>query len=334
MLTLWVFTTATTTVQRVTYYDGAQIHINGQVMYQLGAYLGGGAAGVVYEATSETGSLDCAVKVLQPLGYKVAKQLPASLEVLASDPRGFEYAFDASLNQVIVTSQGRELGLPKCTAIWGLVDCSAARDTEDSVAKQRIEKGEDVLPPKYARFLLARARQMREVECMQRASGHPNVLHLIDVLELVQETKSTVFLVMELAAGGELFDRIKLNIGCDENSARNYFSQILCGVQYCHSRGICHRDLKPENILLDKDSTIKICDFGLSTNNHGQNSSNTLARLNSVVGTPNFTAPEVLAHTSCDLTKADAWSLGVMLYALCNGGFYVFWRVPNKGTMH
>lgn len=67
---------------------------------------------------------------------------------------------------------------------------------------------------------------------------------------------------------GELFDRIRIDEGCDEETACTYFRQVLAGVAYCHVRGVCHRDLKPENLLLAEDpngfTTVKIADFGLS----------------------------------------------------------------------
>jgi serine/threonine protein kinase len=102
---------------------------------------------------------------------------------------------------------------------------------------------------------------------MSGLDTHINVLRLDDALELQQDSKCTIFLVLELAAGGELFDRIKLDCGTDEASARVYFKQLISGVAFCHNSGVCHRDLKPENLLLadnEENSTLKIADFGLS----------------------------------------------------------------------
>eukprot|EP00606_Chrysophyceae_sp_TOSAG23-5_P000266 GSChrysophyteH2.ASY1.ANO1.1371.1 assembled CDS len=102
---------------------------------------------------------------------------------------------------------------------------------------------------------------------MRKTSNHVNVIRLQSVLELVQESKCTIFLVMELANGGELFDRIKIDCGTRESTAKYFFQQLLEGVQHCHAQGVCHRDLKPENLLLQdggEETVLKIADFGFS----------------------------------------------------------------------
>ena len=81
---------------------------------------------------------------------------------------------------------------------------------------------------------------------MRKISNHRNVIKLEAVLELIQESKSTLFLVLELANGGELFDRIKIDQGTREETALIFFRQLLQGVKHCHDQGVCHRDLKPE----------------------------------------------------------------------------------------
>ncbi|GLE01584.1 hypothetical protein PINS_up010414 [Pythium insidiosum] len=221
-------------------------------------------------------------------------------------------------------------------------------------------------PAKYKAFLQSRRTIYREIAHMHKLTGnsisghaigggHPNVLKLYDVLEYVQPSKSTIFLVLELAAGGELFDRIRGETGVDESLARNYFSQLLSGVLFCHSLGIVHRDLKPENLLLSDSDVLKIADFGLSAHFIAAVSSGGAAalsdessndsfrsgqpeldddddaqivmpvtrfrRLNSVVGSPHYVAPEILQNSryGYDGRKADMWSIGVILYSLLAG---------------
>lgn len=116
---------------------------------------------------------------------------------------------------------------------------------------------------------------------MMLIGRHRNVVHLFEVLEHIQENKSTMFLILELVKGGELFDLISSNAarvthsekipqGFDENETimRKFFRELASGVSYCHSNGIAHRDLKPENLLVHNGEkgacTLKIADFGLS----------------------------------------------------------------------
>lgn len=112
---------------------------------------------------------------------------------------------------------------------------------------------------------------------MMLIGRHRNVVHLYEVLEYIQDAKSTMFLILELVRGGELFDLISNNSnggkkGVDKDSElkmRKFFRELASGIYYCHANGIAHRDLKPENLLVhtggdDSESTLKIADFGLS----------------------------------------------------------------------
>ena len=161
-------------------------------------------------------------------------------------------------------------------------------------------------PDRFVKFLRNRQYVYQEIRNMSKLNGHPNVLSLMEVLEYVQDSKTSIFLVLELASGGELFDRIAIDRGTDEDIARHYYRQLLQGIRYCHSKGVCHRDLKPENLLLsddDEEPTLKIADFGLSSAMGGRGAATTqpatqLRRLKSVVGSPHYVAPEVLNDNS------------------------------------
>lgn len=109
------------------------------------------------------------------------------------------------------------------------------------------------LPPKYVQWLAQRRKIRREISNMARVGGHRNVLELLSVLELRQDSKSTLFLVLELVTGGELLDHIRLlgerrGSRARESSAlraegatQRYFGQLLSGLSFCHRRGVCHR---------------------------------------------------------------------------------------------
>ena len=134
------------------------------------------------------------------------------------------------------------------------------------------------VPSKYLRWLRQRRAATKEIRNMMLIGRHKNVLHLFEVLEYIQDSKSTMFLVLELVKGGELFDLISSSAGKGSRSAqdieqsermmRKFFYELSSGINYCHLSGIAHRDLKPENLLVHntgKGSRIlKIADFGLS----------------------------------------------------------------------
>lgn len=132
------------------------------------------------------------------------------------------------------------------------------------------------VPPKYLRWLRQRRSATKEIRNMMLIGRHRNVVHLYEVLEYIEDTKSTMFLILELVRGGELFDLISSNgtglRGIEdvdsERVMRKFFRELSSGIFYCHANGIAHRDLKPENLLVhteeNDDTTLKIADFGLS----------------------------------------------------------------------
>jgi serine/threonine protein kinase len=134
--------------------------------------------------------------------------------------------------------------------------------------------GIPAVPSKYLRWLRQRRAATKEIRNMMLIGRHKNVVHLFEVLEYIQEAKSTMFLILELVRGGELFDLISSSssktksVDETESMMRKFFQELASGIQYCHSNGIAHRDLKPENLLVhtaaNGECTLKIADFGLS----------------------------------------------------------------------
>jgi len=154
-------------------------------------------------------------------------------------------------------------------------------------------------------------RAYREIETMKRLGCHPHICHLYQVAE----TEEDIYLVMEYISGGELFDYIVAREKLTEKQAQNFFRQILSAIAYMHNKDLAHRDLKPENMLLDSNNSIKIIDFGLASDPH----QSLVQPLATCCGSPAYAAPELISGKSYYGTKADIWSLGVVLYGLLNG---------------
>ncbi|KAK2956557.1 putative CBL-interacting protein kinase 23 [Blattamonas nauphoetae] len=149
----------------------------------------------------------------------------------------------------------------------------------------------------------------REISLMKRLK-HENIIRMHEVLA----SQSKVFIVLEYANGGELFQKIASSTRFDEQTSRFYFQQLIRGVHFCHQNGICHRDLKPENLLLDDAGVLKITDFGLCALSDAEN-----VLLKTQCGTPHYTAPEILQGGQYEGKQADVWSCGIILFVMMAG---------------
>ncbi|KAM4866859.1 sperm motility kinase Z-like [Thomomys bottae] len=182
---------------------------------------------------------------------------------------------------------------------FGYVNLACHRLTDTEVAVKILRKGE------------FNRHQIKNELDIVKAVHHPHVISLYQVMEKDEH----VYLVMELAAKGDLLGWIRKSSRLFEDEARRLFKQIVSAVRYFHRNGIAHRDLKPTNILLDAHGNAKVSDFSLSIRmTPGQ-------LLKDVCGALVFRPPEMFLHENYDGCKMDIWSLGVLLYFMVTGKF-------------
>ncbi|CAL9194537.1 unnamed protein product [Musa hybrid cultivar] len=207
-----------------------------------------------------------------------------------------------------IYSLGRKLGQGQFGTTYLCVEKATGKEYAcKSILKWKLTTEEDVEDVR------------REIQIMHHLSGHPNVISIKEAYE----DAVAVHVVMELCAGGELFDRIIQKGHYTERKAAELARVIVGVVEACHSMGVMHRDLKPENFLFVnqmEDAPLKTIDFGLFSFS-GE-------IFTDVVGSPYYVAPEVLKKMYGP--AADVWSAGVIIYILLSG-VPPFWAETEQG---
>ncbi|KAF4634837.1 hypothetical protein G7Y89_g3259 [Cudoniella acicularis] len=172
-----------------------------------------------------------------------------------------------------------------------------------------------------------------EVSLHSHIGQHPNIIEWF----ATGEDNVWKWIAMEYAEGGDLFDKIEADVGVSQDIAHFYFTQLISGVSYMHSKGVGHRDIKPENILLSESGNLKIADFGLATlfEYNGNTKLST-----TMCGSPPYIAPEVITCSKSTQSRnapkaagysanlVDIWSCGVVLFVLLVGN--TPWDQPTE----
>ncbi|KAK9469809.1 kinase-like domain-containing protein [Lipomyces arxii] len=169
---------------------------------------------------------------------------------------------------------------------------------------------------------LDRKDLMREIMLHNLCSQHKNIVSLFGS----GEDESWVWIKMEAAMGGDLFDKIEPDVGVHEDICQLYFQQLISAVEFIHTKGVSHRDIKPENILMDEHGNLLLTDFGFAALYQYRGQRRTASK---VCGSPPYAAPEVLVHAQYEPDLADIWSCGIVLFVLLCGCTPWDWAVND-----
>mmetsp|Transcript_68852 Transcript_68852/g.153664 ORF Transcript_68852/g.153664 Transcript_68852/m.153664 type:complete len:343 (-) Transcript_68852:448-1476(-) len=159
-----------------------------------------------------------------------------------------------------------------------------------------------------------------EVDVLKAVSGHPAVIGLRGF----HKDERFAWLFMELATGGELFDRLIDSGNLSEKACWPYAKALVEGVLHCHNHGVIHRDIKLENIMLSAEDpgAIKLIDFGLAAQmKAGADGKPVFEKLYESVGTKSYRAPEINDKSGYMGPPVDTWSMGIVLFSLASGFF-------------
>mmetsp|Transcript_18212 Transcript_18212/g.29606 ORF Transcript_18212/g.29606 Transcript_18212/m.29606 type:complete len:342 (+) Transcript_18212:323-1348(+) len=219
---------------------------------------------------------------------------------------------------------GRALGRGK----YGIVYQARVKKSGTLVALKVLDKEQLQKDNMYIQL-------KQEVEIHSRLK-HPNILQMYGYFY----DPKRVYLVLEYAAGGELYKLMKKqqNTRFDEKAGARYIAQLTSALSYCHSFNVIHRDVKPENLLVSSDGVLKLADFGwaahdrrgyngylstaklISPSGDGdcENNLNFGNRRTTMCGTLDYLAPEMVRGKAYDET-VDNWTVGVLAYELLVG---------------
>ncbi|MGL6073577.1 MAG: protein kinase domain-containing protein [Fimbriiglobus sp.] len=179
-----------------------------------------------------------------------------------------------------------------------------------------------VLASDQATTTIGTERFYREAQSAA-ALDHPNIVKVYDVGQF----GNVHYIAMEYVDGQTLAQLIDKNGPLHFATAADYIAQAAAGLQEAGDKGFVHRDIKPENLIVDKLGVVKILDMGLTRHADDEGGSRLTAVIdpNSVVGTPDYIAPEQALNLPVDI-RTDIYSLGVTFFALLTG------KPPFTGT--
>ena len=180
--------------------------------------------------------------------------------------------------------------------------------------KLRREFALKVLPPTAWKSRESVQRFQREIDVLAKLS-HPNIVAVHDA----GEANGTLYFVMELIPGKDLYRLVQENGALPVDRAIDCLVQTATGLAYSHVAGIVHRDIKPSNLMLDAQNNIRILDLGIARVVEKDDVPADFTRTGSILGTVDYMAPEQALSTRKADQRADIYSLGCTLFYLLTG---------------
>lgn len=184
---------------------------------------------------------------------------------------------------------------------YGVVLKCRNKETSEIVAIKKFKEGED--------DDIVRKTTLREVKIL-RMLKHPNIVDLREAFR----RKGKLYLVFEYVHNNLLEVLEERPNGLDEELVRRYIFQLCMAIYWCHSNNVIHRDIKPENLLVNRDHSLKLCDFGFA-----RTIKSSTQGLTDYVSTRWYRAPELLLGSTHYDWSVDYWSIGCIMGELTDG---------------
>ncbi len=159
-----------------------------------------------------------------------------------------------------------------------------------------------------------------EISSLQKLQ-HPNIIKIYEndfgtVIKKNKISKKVFYIKIEYLPNGSLFDYIyETKKPFTETQSKIIIKSLIETLDYIHQNNLCHRDLKPENIMLDENYNLKIVDFGFAE----KLNININGKLNTIIGTPSYSSPELLLKQSYYGISNDVFAIGVIMFILATG---------------
>ncbi|KAI9032621.1 kinase-like domain-containing protein [Phycomyces nitens] len=183
---------------------------------------------------------------------------------------------------------------------YGKVMLCRHKETQRLYAMKVLKKASLLVHAKNAEHTKAERQILEDVR-------HPFIVQLMYAFQ----TNDRLYLILEYATGGELFTHMATENMFLEDVARFYLAELVLALEHLHGLGIVYRDLKPENVLLDGEGHVLLTDFGLSKVSLD-------ARTNTICGTAEYMAPEILLEMHYD-NSVDWWTFGILMFEMLTG---------------